>query len=144
MTLAVTGRVTKNLELKKTNKCEYVSFKLVVNEGYGENKTTTFFDCIAFGVEAERLVKAKVKQGSVIQMTGKFSQGEYVKDGVKHSNLKLTVLWWSYTPSSGGKKENSSSSADDSQPSAQPSAEQFPAYENFNLDMELDDDDLPF
>ena len=144
MTMNLVGRVTNDLELKRTDKCEYVSFGLAVNEGFGKNKTVTYFDCIAFGSEAERLVKAQAKKGSVIQMTGKFSKGEYEKDGVKHVSLKLTVLWWSYTPSTGSKKENGISEDSNTQPPVQPSGEQLPGYENFNLDMELGDDELPF
>ena len=108
-TINAIGRITKDFELKQSEKsgCVYVNFSLAVNDGFGETQKTMFFECAAFGADAERLIKAKAKKGSLIQVTGKFGVSDYVseKTGASGYNLKLTVLAWSYIPGSNGKKD---------------------------------------
>jgi len=105
-TITTIGRITKDVELKKSEKsgCVYANFSLAVNEGIGETQKTMFFECTVFGADAERLIKAKAKKGSLIQVTGKFSVADYVSEttGKSGYNLKLTVLAWSYIPGSNG------------------------------------------
>jgi len=101
MTITTIGRITKDVELKtsKPNGCVYVNFSLAVNEGYGDKQKTTFFECTVFGADAERLVKAKAKKGSLIQVAGKFGTSEFNRnDGSQGYSLKITVLAWNYIP----------------------------------------------
>jgi|GEM_PF-278896 len=107
-TITTIGRITKDFELKQGEKsgCIYANFSLAVNEGVGENQKTMFFDCVVFGADAERLIKAKAKKGSLIQVTGKFGTSAYISNGGKPSySLKITVLAWSYIPGTGGQKD---------------------------------------
>lgn len=117
MTINTIGRITKDLELKTSEKsgCVYAPFKLVVNEGFGDNQKTTFFDCIVFGAEAERLIKAKAKKGSQIQVTGKFGTSEYPRpNGDTSYSLKITVLAWSCVTGTSGNGKKDANSANDS------------------------------
>ena len=109
MTMNVIGRITKDFELKKVEKsgCIYANFSLAVNEGFGNNQKTFYFDCTVFGADAERLVKAKAGKGSLINVIGKFGVSDYTRpNGEPGYNLKLTILAWSYIPgANGGKKD---------------------------------------
>lgn len=107
MTITTIGRITKDFELKQgASGCIYANFSLAVNDGFGETKKTIFFECTVFGKDAERLVKAKARKGSLIQVIGKFGVSDYVSEvtGKLGYNLKITVLGWSYIPGAGGQK----------------------------------------
>jgi len=108
-TINAIGRITKDFELKKSEKsdCIYANFSLAVNEGFGDNQKAMYFECTVFGADAERLIKAKAKKGSLIQVTGKFGVSYYHNEATGKSgyNLKITVLGWSYIPGSNGKKD---------------------------------------
>ena len=114
-TINAIGRITKDFELKTgPSGCIYANFSLAVNEGFGESQKATYFECTIFGAEAERLVKAKAKRGSLIQVAGKFGVRDYVVEATGKSgyNLKITVLAWSYIPGSNGKKESDGENGD--------------------------------
>ncbi|MCL2873854.1 MAG: single-stranded DNA-binding protein [Defluviitaleaceae bacterium] len=110
MTITGFGRITKDLELKKGKEsgCVYVNFSLAVNEVISGKQKVTYYECTAFGTEAERLVNAKAKKGSVIQVTGKLGTSEFTRDnGQLGYSLKINVHAWSYIPN--GKKDTDSS-----------------------------------
>lgn len=80
------GRLTKDLELKTTsNELSVVSFSLAV-ENYGkdqngEKKPATFIPCVAWGKQAENLVKYN-KKGSILGIEGRIVLKEFQrKDG---------------------------------------------------------------
>ena len=108
-TINAIGRITKDFELKKSEKsdCIYANFSLAVNEGFGKNQKAMYFECTVFGADAERLIKAKAKKGSLIQVTGKFSVANYHNEATGKSgyNLKIAVHGWSYIPGSNCKKD---------------------------------------
>ena len=85
VTIITTGRVTADLELKTSQNgknTKYVQFGLAVNKGYGENEHTNFYSCVAYGEAAQRMVDAKVKKGSLIQIVGDQELVEFPrKDG---------------------------------------------------------------
>jgi len=145
-TIKTIGRITKDFELKKSERsgCVYANFTLAANDGFGDNQTTMFFECTAFGADAERMIKAKVQKGSLIEVVGKFSTSEYERrDGGTGHSLKITVLAWGYIPGAGSKKEPSN--ADESSVGATTGAPaQSPASDGYVDTPDLDDDDLPF
>ena len=152
-TIITTGRITKDFELRKSDGgCIYANFSLAVNEGVGEKQKTLYFECTAFGAEAERLVKAKAKKGSLIQVTGKFGVSDYTHTttGENRYSLKIVILAWGYIPGAGtnGKKDangvNGNNGADGGNaqiPNQNPEAP-YPA-DDYNGITDLDDDDFP-
>ena len=149
-TINATGRITKDFELKKSNGgCIYANFSLAVNEGYGDKQVKMFFECTIFGADAERLVKAKAKKGSLIQITGKFGVSEFTRtNGDPGYSLKITVLAWSYIPGTNGKKdgngENGEGNVNTPPPSHDADAPPPPTDEDFNATTNLDDEDAAF
>jgi single-strand DNA-binding protein len=147
-TINAIGRIVRDFELRKSEKsgCIYANFSLVVNEGYGDKKKETYFECTVFGADAERLVKAKAKKGSLIQVTGKFGTSEFTRtNGEPGYSLKITVLAWSYIPGSNGQKDatNGNSSNADNGGTAQTPATAEATNQEVNATTNLDDEDLP-
>jgi len=108
-TISTIGRLTKDVELRTGEKsgCIYANFSLAVNDGFGNNQKTLFYDCTAFGTDAERLIKAKAKKGSLLNITGKFGVSEFARDnGTSGYSLKITVLAWSYIPGANGSQKS--------------------------------------
>ena len=140
------GRVTKDLELKKGNESEYVHFGFAVNEGFGDNKKTQFYDCVAFDKVARRMIRAQVKKGSLIQVCGRFSVSEYDRnDGSgKGFTLKLTILDWDYIPGSSANKDANGVNGNDAAAVAPTTDSPPPEFAQVVTGGVIDDDDLPF
>ena len=146
-TITTIGRITKDFELRTSEKsgCVYANFSLAVNDGHGDKQKTTFFECTVFGPDAERLIKAKAKKGSLIQVTGKFGTAEFTRgNGNPGYSLKITVLAWNYIPGAstqkdtGGAQGTNTADGENTQTSDQSPDRDFPDT------MDLDDEDLPF
>jgi len=152
-TITTIGRITKDFELKQSERsdCKYANFSIVVNDGFGDNQTTRFFECIAFNADAERLIKAKAKKGSLIQVTGNFSTKDYTrKNGEPGYSLKIAVHAWAYIPGTGGQtkpnenSENNESSNTSSAQAPDGGYEPYPADDDYVEMTNFDNDDLPF
>ena len=148
-TITTIGRITKDFELRTSEKsgCVYANFSLAVNEGFGDKQKTTYFECTVFGPDAERLVKAKAKKGSLIQVTGKFGTTEFTRNnGDPGYSLKITVLAWSYIPGAGG--QNGTNGSNGTNVENTPASDQNPEAPHQEGDYDgitnLDDEDLPF
>lgn len=107
------GRVTADLELQtSTNKNDYVRFGLAETIGYGESSKAQYYQVWAWENDARYLIKRKVKQGSLIWVSGSIELEEYTKqDGEnKDKRLKVKLDNWDYVPSEKSyvaKEENS-------------------------------------
>lgn len=100
--VALTGRITKDLELKYTqNGKAYCRFTLAVDRGLSKEKkqeaeangqpTVDFINCIAWGTTAEVLNKYTAK-GKKILVNGSIETGSYtVQDGSKRYTTDVLV-----------------------------------------------------
>jgi len=151
-TIITIGRITKDFELRKSEKsdCVYVNFSIAVKEGRGSKQKTVFYECTAFGLVAELLVKAKAKKGSLIHVTGEFGTSEFKRNnGELGYSLSITVHAWSYIPGTNGgqkdarnKNENNGTNSDNTQPASQ-SPEASHPEDDYNEVTDLDDEDFP-
>ena len=77
------GNISNDLELKKTQSGKsLLDFKVAVNEGYGEKKTTDFIKCRAWERTAE-LISNYCRKGSKIYVEGRCKSESYEKNGQK-------------------------------------------------------------
>lgn len=84
----LTGRLTKDPEVKTTNNNRTVlSFSLAVDRG-DKDRTTDFIDCVAWGSTADFIGKWFSK-GSPLSVIGKVQTRTYEKDG---QNIKRTEI----------------------------------------------------
>lgn len=115
-TVQTTGHVTKDPVLKTGTQTghKYLRLNLAADSGYGENKKSVFYQATFFGNEAERIIKAKIKKGSFIELTGNIEEViTFQPDGSKEimAMIKVEPYRWSFVPTS--KKEGNVTAAQD-------------------------------
>ena len=107
----LTGRITKDIEIKQTsNGTAYARFSVAVDKYKNKEKTTIFVDCVAFGHNANYLGKY-VSKGNKIVINGELDCS------VKERDDGSKVTYWSVVANSVeaiGKSENKS--VDDDMP----------------------------
>lgn len=125
------GRLSKDPELRHTNNSTPVcNFSIAVDNGYGENKTTDFINCVAWNKTAE-IVEKYFTKGRMIALVGRISTRTWEgTDGKKNYVTEVTVSEVSFC---------------DSKPDGQGNAESIQASASDDF-VSLDDvpDDLPF
>ncbi|MCI8472553.1 MAG: single-stranded DNA-binding protein [Clostridiales bacterium] len=108
----VIGRVTADLELKTSEKnTSYVRFDIAENIGYSQNQRTQYLQICAMGDDAERLVRAHVKKGSLIWLSGSLELEQFTKkDGVTtDKRLKVLIDNWGFVPIGSFRKSSETS-----------------------------------
>lgn len=85
----VIGRITADLELKTSEKSNpYVRFDIAENIGSRQTLHTQYFQVCAWGEDANRLMKAHAKKGSLIWVTGSLELEPYTKrDGISMHDI---------------------------------------------------------
>lgn len=110
----VIGRVTRDLEMQATpSGTEYLCFDLAENKGFGEKEKTVFHRCTIWDKDMmDRIVRAKVKKGSLLQVVGDQNLSAYTnRDGDAIAQSSINVWHWEYVPG-GGKKTEDKNQAD--------------------------------
>ncbi len=109
----IIGRVTKDLESQTaSNGAKYVSFDVAENKGFGDNAKTQFHRCTIWGDElVDRIVKAKVQKGSLLNIVGEQELSAYINNnGEAVPSSGINVWHWNYVQV-GGKKSDGAGSA---------------------------------
>ncbi|SHO54166.1 single-stranded DNA-binding protein [Anaerocolumna xylanovorans] len=125
----IIGRVTADFELQiSSNKNSYVRFGLAENIGYGEASKTQYYQVWAWETDAKHLVKRKVKQGSLIWVSGSIELEEYTRqDGEsKDKRLKVKLDNWDYVASG---KDNTGKETEPKEATSPPTEHMLPGGE---------------
>lgn len=103
------GRLVANPEKKiSVNKKVFITFTLAVPRQFKkeEGRNADFFDCIAWGKDAETIYKY-VFQGDGLTVKGRTETSEYVDStGVKRRSHTLVVEHWEFGPKKKSSNEN--------------------------------------
>lgn len=67
--LIATGRLTRDAQHKATANSEFCAFSLAADDGYGDNKTTIFYDVTKWGKGSAKLAEMLLK-GTSVTVTG--------------------------------------------------------------------------
>lgn len=112
-----TGRTTKDIEVKQTkNGKSYARFSLANETGYGDNKKSHFFSCIAWEKTAESL-KNYVPKGTKILVSCEANQNSYTdKNENKVETIDFRVLAWEFAQSKPNNQPTSNQPAGDGKP----------------------------
>lgn len=87
ISINIIGRVGKGgASIKSVRDRTVLAFSIAVDSGWGENKTTLWFDCSLWGQRGEKLAE-HINQGDQIGVTGSLSTREH--DGKTY--LKIDV-----------------------------------------------------
>ena len=133
------GRLVNDPEIKEgKNGRKFVTFRMVVNQGYGEKETASFYNCTGSEELGNRMLKANVAKGSVIHLSGSQTIRTFTdKEGAEKLSVDIRVLDWDYTYTKG---KNSDEKAGDNPGEAKGESTSGRMDEDQYVG---DDDDLP-
>lgn len=121
------GRIATDLQLRKSkNEKSYVFFNIAVARQF-DNDKTDFINCVAWGKQAENLVKYQSK-GNLIIIEG--STETYKKENINMSRCLVEKISYIENKKNESKSDEAVSPADEET--------------NSNEDNTITDDDLPF
>lgn len=130
--ISLTGRITKELELKETTTGKKVSeFSLAVNR-VGQEQAD-FINCQVWGTQAENLAKYQGK-GSLVGVVGSLRTDTYEVEGTKRYKTYVLVNNVEYL---GTKKETQSDIQSDTQNDTQ-----VDPFADFGQEVSIDDNDF--
>lgn len=88
--VSLVGRLTRDAEMKVIGKNNALSFSVAADSGYGDKKTTTFYNCTYFR-NADGLAPYMLK-GTQVFVAGEFSMRTWTnKEGKEISSPAITV-----------------------------------------------------
>ena len=136
--VAITGRITKDLELKQAGQTQVTNFSMAVENPYKKDDAS-FFDIVAFGKTAE-LLNQYCSKGSKIGVDGTLKQDRFTdKEGNNRSVVRITANRIEFLDT---KQSNNQSQQQKGQTKSQKPSNDNPF--NGNGPVDITDDDLPF
>ncbi|PTI48421.1 single-stranded DNA-binding protein [Staphylococcus succinus] len=131
----LTGRITKDLEIKKAGQTQVLNFSLAVDNPFKKDDVS-FFDIVAFGKTAE-LLNNYCNKGSKIAVEGNLKQDRFTdKEGKNRSVVRVIANRIEFLDTKG-----QSNNQDKPQGQSKQSSNSF---NNANGPIDINDDDLPF
>ena len=109
-----------------------LNISIAVNDGYGDNQYTSYFDVVVWGKTAEN-IKPYLGKGKQICINGRLRQDRWESNGQKNSRVVIVAE----TVQLLGGRDNGAGSGGNYQ---QPAQQQAPAY-NDGMDFP---EDIPF
>lgn len=133
--VVITGRITKDLELKQAGQTQVTNFSLAVDNPFKKDDTS-FFDVVAFGKTAE-LLNNYCGKGSKIGVEGTLKQDRFTdKEGNNRSVVRVNANRIEFMDSKGSNQ----SSNKPQQQSGQAKSGNNP----FDNGADISSDELPF
>ncbi len=102
------GRLVSDPEIRTgKNEKKFVTFRLAVNQQYGEQETASFFSCTGNEAMAARIGKAGLSKGNMIHLAGNLTIREYTdRENNRRVSADVGILDWHFVstrPKSGEK-----------------------------------------
>lgn len=92
--ISVIGRMTRDLDGRAfgytPNGKARLNISIAVNDGYGENEYTSYFDVVIWGKTAEN-IKPYIGKGKQLCINGRLRQDRWEKDGQKNSRVTIVA-----------------------------------------------------
>ncbi len=131
----LTGRITKDLELKQAGQTQVTNFSMAVDNPFKKDDTS-FFDIVAFGKTAQ-LLNDYCGKGSKVLIEGNLKQDRFQdKEGNNRSVVRVIANRIEFLDGKGSNQQNSQS---------QQQRGQAPAGNNpFSNGTDIDNSELPF
>jgi single-strand DNA-binding protein len=110
--ITIIGRLTKDGEVQQAERGEFVKFSVAVDDGYGDKKSTVFFDVAYFRAQ----IAPYLKKGTTVGVTGELKTREYNGKtylSVRPSDVKLLGGKRSSEETSSGQGDYNSGNAGD-------------------------------
>lgn len=131
--ITIQGSLGRDPELTTAGNTPLLKFSVGDSVGYGDKKSTNWWNCALFGARANTLADM-LQKGSKVCVVGEVTLRKYTKDGAERISTDIKVQdVWLLGSKSDGQRETSTAPAQYQQPrGSQPSQA---------VDL---DDDLPF
>ena len=121
---SVIGRMTRDLDERAfaytSNGKARLNISIAVNDGYGDNQYTSYFDVVVWGKTAEN-IKPYLGKGKQICINGRLRQDRWESNGQKNSRVVIVAE----TVQLLGGRDNGAGAGGNYQ---QPAQQQSPAY----------------
>ena len=99
-TIIMEGRLVTDPEVKSGKNGDYCTFRFVVNTKYGNQDNASFFNCTAGEHIANRMQKAGIKKGRLIEIIGNLTLRPYeTDDGIRQTSADVSVCLLYTSPS---------------------------------------------
>ena len=139
----LTGRITKDLELKQAGQTQVTNFSLAVDNPFKKDDTS-FFDIVAFGKTAQ-LLNNYCGKGSKILIEGNLKQDRFQdKEGNNRSVVRVIANRIEFLDSKGSKQQNNQPQQQQGQAQGNTNVANDNPFANANGPIDISDDDLPF
>lgn len=132
-TVTILGKLGGDVELKDVNGTALAKFSVAQNVGFGDKKSTNWFNVSIWGGQAKSNFVDYLKKGQMVQVVGELSTREY--------NGKTYMEVRSYSCNLAGSPQGGQQQAPQQQGYAQPKPQAQPTAGGGTSDLE---DDLPF
>jgi single-strand DNA-binding protein len=87
-----TGSLGQDCKVATTQNGKTVcEFSVAVNSGYGDNKKTTWANCVMFGKRAEGQLPGYLAKGQKVAVSGEMTLETWETNGVKGAKVKVFV-----------------------------------------------------
>lgn len=141
--IALTGRLTKDLELRSTNSGKDVASFTIAVDRPGVRDTTDFINCVAWEQSARYLATYGGK-GRMVAVTGKLTQRDWEdKNGQRHTTYEVLCDRVELIDSKPRQTADVSVSDAELEKYDPRNRQKKPAYTEADF-TEVDDDSLPF
>lgn len=156
--VTVIGRITNDLEVRKVGQdLSVLSFSIALNERYGNNDETYFFDVTAWNKQADTIANY-FKKGQRIGVSGRLKQERFQdKEGKNRSRVVIILTGFdfiepkegagggNYAPREGNvQNAPSSTSRGENHTGATNSGGGNYDFPSFPADQNFEDDEVPF
>lgn len=139
----LTGRITKDLELKQAGQIQVTNFSMAVDNPY-KRDDTSFFDIVAFGKTAE-LLNNYCGKGSKILIEGNLKQDRFQdKEGNNRSVVRVIANRIEFLDRKGSKQQNNQPQQQQGQAQGNTNVANDNPFANANGPIDIDDSMLPF
>lgn len=92
--ISIIGRMTRDLDERAfgyiSNGKARLNISIAVNDGYGDNQYTSYFDVTVWGKTAEN-IKPYLGKGKQLAINGRMRQDRWDKDGQKNSRVIIVA-----------------------------------------------------
>lgn len=136
----ITGRITKDLELKQAGQTQVTNFSMAVDNPFKKDDTS-FFDVVAFGKTAE-LLNQYCGKGSKIGVEGTLKQDRFTdKEGNNRSVVRINANRIEFLDNKNDNQQNNQRQNGQAQTGNNPFNN---GMQNASGPIDISDDDLPF
>lgn len=140
--VALIGRLVRDIELKTTESGKTVSSFVLAVDGYSKDSDANFIDCVAWGKAAE-ILQQYTSKGKQIGITGRLQTRIWERDNIKRKITEIVVDQFQLLGS-----KSSDSDESQSTPAAKPTPAQKQVIESTVGTLpeqdEIDLSDIPF